>query len=118
MITRELTAAERAAIKKLVVTMCANYDGGYKLCLPLDCPCVMLHKWWTGGGCKYFKSAVLPNDPALMAALTGGGEMRVCAVCGAKFPVSGKTMYCSPACARKAHRKQKREYARKKRGNV
>jgi hypothetical protein len=117
---RELTAAERAAIRKLVIEMCANYDGAYKLCLPLDCPCVMLHKWWTGGGCKYFRNAVLPLNPALENALTGGaavvGNMRSCDFCGKLFPVSKSQAYCSPACQREGNRKKSRERMRKKRG--
>ena len=116
---RELTAAERAAIKELVIKLCANYDGGYKVCLSLDCPCVMLHKWWTGGGCKYFKNAVLPNDSALMAALTGGepitGNTRPCVVCGEPFPTSKSKMYCSAACSRAGNRKKSRARMQKKR---
>ena len=50
---RELTRSERAAIRRLVTGLCANYDEREKLCLPLDCPCYMLHKWWTGGLCRY-----------------------------------------------------------------
>ena len=42
---RELTRSERAAIRRLVTGLCANYDEREKLCLPLDCPCYMLHKW-------------------------------------------------------------------------
>ena len=36
--SRELTRQEKAAIRKLVVKWCANYDKDYG-CLPLDCPC-------------------------------------------------------------------------------
>jgi len=113
---RELTRAERAAIRALVVKMCANYGGEYG-CLPLDGECYMLLKWWTGAYCKYFQNAVLPLDPALEVALTGGAvDMRPCAVCGQPFPANGKQAYCSAACAKKAHRIQKREYIRKRRG--
>jgi len=116
---RELTREERAAIKKLVVSMCANYDYQYG-CLPLDCDCVMLHKWWTGGGCKYFRDAVLPLDPVLESAFMGMDapvvDMRPCAVCGKSFSMNGKRAYCSAACADKAQRKRNREYMRKKRG--
>ena len=42
---RELTRSERAAIRRLVTGLCANYDEREKLCLPLDCSCYMLHKW-------------------------------------------------------------------------
>ena len=66
---RELTRQERAAIRALVVKWCANYDREYG-CLPLDCPCYMLGKCWTGAYCRYFREAVLPLDPALEAAIT------------------------------------------------
>lgn len=38
---RELTCEEKAAIRKLVTRLCANYDRDVG-CLPLDCPCYML----------------------------------------------------------------------------
>jgi len=114
--SRELTAAERAGIKKVVVKLCANYDSGYRICLPLDCACYMFGKWWTGGYCKYFKNAVLPNDPALCEALTGEIKTRPCAVCGIAFPISGKRAYCSAACADEAQRRRNRKFMRKKRG--
>ena len=43
---RELTREEKAAIRKLVTRLCANYDRDVG-CLPLDCPCYMLEKCWT-----------------------------------------------------------------------
>ena len=113
---RELTRPERAAIKKLVTDMCINYDRGYG-CLPLDCDCYMLNKWWTGSYCRYFQNAVLPLDPILEASvLSEAVETRLCAFCGEAFPVNGKKAYCSDACTGKAQRKQQREYMRKKRG--
>ena len=45
---RELTREEKTAIRKLVTRLCANYDRDVG-CLPLDCPCYMLEKCWTGG---------------------------------------------------------------------
>jgi len=89
---RELTRAERTAIRKLVTSMCANYDKEY--------------------GC-------LPLDPALEQPLTdpgAGAELRPCAVCGALFVQDGKRAYCSEACAEAARRKRQREYMRQKRG--
>ena len=62
---RELTRDERKGIRKLVTEMCANYDRDYG-CLPLDCECYMLGKWWTGAYCRYFREAVLPLDPVLL----------------------------------------------------
>lgn len=116
--TRELTREEKAAIRKLVTSMCANYDREYG-CLPLDCACYMLDKCWTGAYCRYFREAVLPLAPALEGALTAEGpasETRLCPVCGGAFLPDGRTRYCSPACAKKAHRRQQREHMKKKRG--
>ena len=117
-LSRELTREERAAIRRLVTKQCANYDRDYG-CLPLDCFCYMLGKWWTGAYCKYFQSAVLPLDPVLEATLTSSGpvpEAHACPVCGAAFIPQGKRTYCSPACQQKADRKKARDRMRKKRG--
>lgn len=116
--SRELTREERAAIRKLVTSMCANYDRDYG-CLPLDCECYMLGKWWTGAYCRYFREAVLPNDSILEAALTTEGpapDTSSCPVCGRPFFPDGRQRYCSEACSKTAHRKQQREHMRKKRG--
>ena len=115
--SRELTRAERTAIRKLVINLCANYDEHYNICLPLDCACYMLNKFWMGSYCKYFRNSVLPNAPALELALIGGEimEMRKCALCNGKFAAKGKQKYCSAACAGKAQRKQQREHMRRKR---
>lgn len=51
---RELTRAERTAIRKLVIAMCANYDKAYG-CLPLDCECYMLQKMVDGGLLQVFQ---------------------------------------------------------------
>jgi len=115
---RELTRQEKAAIRALVIKHCANYDRDYG-CLPLDCECYMLGKYWTGAYCRYFQEAVLPLDPALEAVLTRQGPasaMRPCAYCGRPVPKDKRRRYCSPACSQAAHRQQQREHMRKKRG--
>jgi predicted nucleic acid-binding Zn ribbon protein len=115
--SRELTSGERTAIKKLVVSMCANYDSKYA-CLPLDYGrCYMLDKWWTGGYCKYFRDAVLPLDPILEATLTGGEmpQQEICAVCGNLFIADAQQIYCSPACQKEGNRRRSRERMRNKR---
>lgn len=113
---RELTRHERTAIRKLVVDMCANYDKEYG-CLPLDCPCYMLNKWWTGSYCKYFREAVLPLDPMLEASLLGreAPQQDICAICNNPFIPDGKQAYCSAACSNIARRKRQRGYMQKKR---
>lgn len=115
---RELTREEKAAIRKLVTKLCANYDKEYG-CLPLDGPCYMLGKCWTGGYCRYFWNGVLPVDPVLEAALISGDLAQVtksCPVCGAAFLPDGRTRYCSTDCAHSARLKKQRGYMRKYRG--
>ena len=89
--SRELTRQEKTAIRKLVTKWCANYDKDYG-CLPLDCPCYMLGKCWTGAYCRYFRSAVLPLDPVLERSLTVERitETRPCPVCGRAFLPDGR----------------------------
>ncbi|WP_300417536.1 cysteine-rich VLP domain-containing protein [uncultured Oscillibacter sp.] len=115
--SRELTRQEKTAIRLLVTRWCANYDREYG-CLPLDCECYMLGKCWTGAYCRYFREAVLPLDPALEVALTAQAPAasRPCPVCGRPVPRDGRQRYCSPACAKAAHRQQQRAHMRKKRG--
>ena len=116
--SRELTRKEKAEIRKLVVSLCANYDREHG-CLPLDDPCYMLDKSWTGAYCHYFRESVLPNDPVLEAVLTAEGktpETRPCLVCGRPFLPDGRTRYCSKPCAHAARLKKQRGYMRKYRG--
>ena len=111
---RELTRTERAAIRKLVTALCANYDGEYG-CLPLDCPCYMLGKWWTGAYCRYFQNAVLPTDPVFEAALLGTATDKTCAICKAPlYDTGNRAKYCG-ACAEATRLKRQRGYMRKKR---
>ena len=113
---RELTRSERAAIRKLVTSLCANYDPIYG-CLPLDEECYMLAKHWTGALCRHFREAVLPNNPILESALSGKGQrIAVCPVCGREFAVHGRKLYCSDRCALVVHRKQQRRHMQRKRG--
>jgi hypothetical protein len=117
---RELTRSERAAIRKLVTELCANYDNRDKLCLPLDCPCYMLNKWWTGALCRYFQEAVLATDPALESAITGEDtslKQKVCPVCGKSYLPTTSQAYCSDFCRTFARRKSERERKRRERQN-
>ena len=64
---RELTGREKQRIKKLITSLCANYDKEYG-CLPLDCDCPMFGIYYTSSAlCRYFRNAVLPTDAKLQA---------------------------------------------------
>ena len=109
---RELTTGERRSIRKLVTVHCANYDSEYG-CLPLDCECPMLGICYTNSAmCRYFREAVLPNDPELEAALQGLPTKR-CQHCGKPFPVSGRRIYCSDNCAEASRKEQTAARVRK-----
>ena len=117
---RELTRDQRAAIRKQVTKCCANYDNQDQLCLPLDCPCYMLQKWWTGSYCRYFREAVLPADPALESAITGEAtsmRQKTCPVCGRAYLPTTSQAYCSDMCRVSARRKYERERKRRERRN-
>ena len=110
--SRELTRQELAAVRRQVTELCANYDSQDKLCRPLDCPCYMLHKWWTGSFCRYFQETVLPVDPALESAITGEDtslKQKTCPVCGKAYLPTTSQAYCSDSCRAFARRKSERE---------
>lgn len=107
---RELTGKERQEIKKLVCALCANYDRKAKECLPLDWPCYMIQKVYTGAYCKYFKEAVLPLRPELEASLLSSGQaVKICSICGESFLPNRNQSYCSPICSSVARKKYNRK---------
>ena len=111
---RELTAREKQAVRRLVISECANHDHEYG-CLPLDGACYMFTiAFNTSGLCKYFRDAVLPTDPALEAVFTGKAT-KPCQRCGRKFPVAGRKAYCSDACADAARKAATAKRVRKHR---
>ena len=112
--TRELAAKEKRAIRKLVTSMCANFDHEYE-CLPLDGTCYMFTiAFNTSGLCRYFRDAVLPLNPVLEAVFTGQ-SVKSCQRCRKKFPVAGRKAYCSDACADNARKEATAKRVRKHR---
>ena len=82
--------------------------------------CYMLSKWWNGGLCRYFEAAVLPTEPVLERALRGESprDLKSCVVCGKRFPVAGRRVYCSEQCRVRGRRavdaKRARRYRQRK----
>ena len=68
--------------------------------------------------CRWFRRAVLPQQPKLEQAILSPKKLRRCEVCGTGILArSGRTKYC-PACAKEVHRQQKAKSARKRRSGV
>ena len=68
--------------------------------------------------CRWFRRAVLPQQPKLEQAILSPKKLRRCEVCGKGILArSGRTKYC-PACAKEVHRQQKAKSARKRRSDV
>lgn len=68
--------------------------------------------------CRWFRRAVLPQQPKLEQAILSPKKLRRCEVCGKGILAhSGRTKYC-PVCAREVHRQQKAKSARKRRSGV
>ena len=97
---RELTGREKQRIKKLITSLCANYDREYG-CLPLDCDCPMFGICYTTDAKL---QAVFRSEPTPLTA---------CRQCGKPFPADGKRMYCSQRCAEEARRRQTAARVRK-----
>lgn len=109
---------QQAIIIRKAVRQCCNYAEGE--CLLLDdgegqvCPQSISSTL----NCRYFRNAVLPANPKLEKEIFGIRANRRCKICGSYFVGgSGRAKYCTN-CAAAVHRKQKAEYARKRRSSV
>ena len=93
---------------------CCNFLAGECLLLDGVCPQYISHSLL----CRWFRRAVLPQQPKLEQAILSLKKLRRCEVCGTGILVcSGRTKYC-PACAKEVHCQQKAKSARKRRSGV
>ena len=108
-----LTPGQMRSVRKLVKRCCNYLDGD---CLPLDGPCSQTIS--RSLICRWFRRAVLPQQPKLEQAILSPKKLRHCEVCGTGILArSGRAKYC-PACAKEVHRQQKAKSARKRRTGV
>ena len=105
-----LTPGQLRSVRGLTKRCCNFLDGD---CLLLDgvCPQFISRSLI----CRWFRRAVLPQQPKLEQAILSPKKLRRCEVCGTGILArSGRTKYC-PACAKEVHRQQKAKSARKRR---
>ena len=108
-----LTPGQARSVRNLTKRCCNYTQGG---CLLLDgvCPQAISRSLI----CRWFRRAVLPQQPKLEQAILSPKKLRRCEVCGTSILTrSGRTKYC-PACAKEVHRQQKAKSARKRRSGV
>lgn len=114
---KQMTPAQRRKANSLIRATCCNYDKGNCIVLEDEDECVCVQSISYSFMCKWFINAVLPADKTLFAEIMRHGTKR-CAVCGTPFaPRSNRAKYCKN-CARKIHKRQKRESQRRKRYHV
>ena len=107
-----MTYQQYRAARKLV-HRCCNYAEGS--CLALECVCVQSISYSLL--CRWFRTAVLPQDGKLYAALFPRTGMKLCIECQRLFtPGSNRAKYC-PTCAIKIHRRQKTASERRRRAS-
>lgn len=109
-----LTPAQRKCVRKLTRKCCNNDIGN---CLLLDdgethlCPQAVADILL----CRYFRRAILVEDPLLEKSILNPKGIKHCAICDSAFiGRSNHAKYC-PDCAATVHRKQKARSARKSR---
>lgn len=73
-----LTPKQRQRANALIKRLCANYDNGNCLALDNGEPCVCVQSISYSLLCKYFRSAVLPAEPLLEAAILAHALKSAC----------------------------------------
>ena len=100
-----------------LVHSCCNYDCGNCLLLDDGEECVCPQSITYSLVCRWFRTAVLPLDAGLCAALLYRADRKKCVLCGGYYlPKSNRAKYC-PECAVRMKRAKATECKRKQRQN-
>ena len=108
-----LTPGQVRSVRGLTKRCCNFLDGD---CLLLDgvCPQYISRSLL----CRWFRRAVLPQQPKLEQSILTPKKLHRCQVCGKDFLArSGRAKYCRE-CVAKVHRQQKTKSARRRRSGV
>ena len=81
-----LTPGQHAKVVRQIRRQCANFDRENGYCLPLDDICSQTLT--LSLLCRYYRAAVLPDDPALEAEIRKTGQR--CQICGAWYSPKGR----------------------------
>lgn len=111
-----MTPKQHCKAKHIIRSICSYCDDDN--CIRLDAPCPQLHS--ASVSCRFFRNILLKDTEAgtLEAEVFHLGSGKRCAVCGKLFYSTGnRAKYCA-YCKVEAQRKQKAEYAKRKRAGV
>ena len=115
---KRLSPQQSRRVNALVKKSCCNCDNGN--CILLDdgdefvCPQLISYSLL----CKWFKTAVLPNDTLLYAELFHAEDKKRCTVCGTSFASKSNSVKYCPDCRKRITRQQAAERMRKRRTRV
>lgn len=108
-----LTPGQLRSVRGLT-KRCCNFSGGDCLLLDGACPQYISRSLL----CRWFRRAVLPQQPKREQSILSPKKLHRCEVCGMGILArSRRAKYC-PACAKEVHRQQKAKSARKRRFGV
>ena len=115
-----MTPEQQRNARKIIRRLCSNCSNGN--CIRLDqgeeIPCPQMLS--ASVCCRFFRNVLLkdPEAGTLEAEIFASGTRKRCAVCGQFFCSKGnRAKYCTD-CKAEAQRKQKAEYAKRKRAAV
>lgn len=107
--------ADAKSVNELIRKRCCNYNDGNCILLDNGDSCICPQTISYSLLCKWFRTAVLPNDSELYAKLIKPQNTRHCKVCGAEYVATGRnSKYCGK-CKELVLKRQKAEHIRKKR---
>ena len=116
-----MTKPQLNKVKALIRRHCCNCVDGNCILLDDGEPCLCPQMLTYSLICKWFRSSVLPDSPALQNEIVLRKGEKLCTVCGRGFvPASNRAKYC-PDCAKTVRRRKEaarvkaKYYARKKR---
>ena len=110
-----LTPSQRSRCNRLIKRLCANYDDGNCLLLDDGEPCVCPQSISYSLNCKWFRTAVLPNDKELYIKLMKPKNRKKCTVCGNEYTPTGRNSKYCDKCRRKIRLRKDAERKRNKR---
>lgn len=115
----QIPPKHRARVQRLIKRRCSNFDKDH--CLLLDdgwLPCVCPQLSARVLNCKFFRSAVLPDDLELFGILMRLAPKRHCIICGKPlYHAANATKYC-PDCSQKERRRREAERMRNRRSRI